>query len=125
MSTESFDSWAVVELMGHVRMAGRVTEEERFGCKMGRIDIPRGDGFFTQYFTGSSIYRMTPVSEEVARSVAAQNEPEPVRAWELPKPEPRVEPDVKAIRGRPNPWDGRSDAGDFGDDEDGAEETTY
>lgn len=38
---EGFDSWAVVELMGHVRMAGRVTEEERFGAKVGRVDVPR------------------------------------------------------------------------------------
>lgn len=31
--------WAIVELMGHVRLAGYVTEEERFGAKLGRIDI--------------------------------------------------------------------------------------
>jgi len=93
MSSEGFHSWAVVELMGHVRMAGRVTEEERFGVKMGRIDIPRGDGFFTQYFTGSSVYRMTPVSEEVARSVAAGTQPEPVHRWELPAPKPDAEDD--------------------------------
>ena len=41
-----FDSWCVLEQMGHVRMAGRVTEEERFGVMMGRIDIPRDDGTF-------------------------------------------------------------------------------
>lgn len=29
------DSWAIVELMGHVRIAGRITEEERFGAKLG------------------------------------------------------------------------------------------
>jgi hypothetical protein len=40
---EAFDSWCVLELMGHVRMAGRVTEEERFGVKMGRIDVPDAD----------------------------------------------------------------------------------
>lgn len=105
-----FESWAVVELMGHVRMAGRVTEEERFGSKMGRIDIPtknvcdscngsgpiggcdmcqssgQVDDFFTQYFGGSSVYRVTPCSEEAARAVAARNQPEPVHQWELPKP---------------------------------------
>ncbi len=113
-----FESWAVVELMGHVRMAGRVTEEERFGSKMGRIDIPNevdcphcaGTGtvmmgepqqaapcwgcgakgktgsFFTQYFGGASVYRVTPCSEEAARAVAARNQPEPVHQWELPKP---------------------------------------
>lgn len=37
-----FDSWAILELMGHVRMAGRVTEENRFGTVVGRIDVPTG-----------------------------------------------------------------------------------
>jgi hypothetical protein len=83
---EGFDSWAIVELMGHVRIAGRVTEEERFGCKMGRIDIPGPDGqFVTQYFGGSSVYRVTPTTEEIARAVAVRNQPEPVHQWEMPK----------------------------------------
>jgi hypothetical protein len=38
--SEAFESWCILELMGHVRMAGRVTEEERFGVKMGRIEVP-------------------------------------------------------------------------------------
>lgn len=33
--TEKFETWAIVELMGHVKLAGRLTEEERFGTKMG------------------------------------------------------------------------------------------
>ena len=33
--------WAIVELMGHLRLAGLLSEEEHFGAKMGRIDIPR------------------------------------------------------------------------------------
>jgi hypothetical protein len=84
---DAFDSWAIVELMGHVRIAGRVSEEERFGAKMGRIDIPTGDGFTTQYFGGSSVYRLTPTTEEAARLVAKQNQPRPVHAWEFPKRE--------------------------------------
>lgn len=78
------DTWAIVELMGHVRIAGRVTEEEHFGAKLGRIDIPTGDGFVTQFFGGSSVYRMTPCSEAAARGVAAANVPQPVHSWELP-----------------------------------------
>ena len=46
-NTEKFDQWAIVELMGHVKLAGRVTEEKRFGVEMGRIDIPQEDGAFT------------------------------------------------------------------------------
>jgi hypothetical protein len=87
MDGERFEAWAVLELMGHVRMAGRVTEEERFGAKMGRIDVPDGDGFTTVFFGGGSVYRMTPTTEEVARAVAKGSRPEPVHRWELPKPE--------------------------------------
>lgn len=102
------DDWAIVELMGHVKMAGRVSEVERFGAKMGRIDIPyimpdckacNGTGrvvnppekcnyctgFVAQFFGGNSVYRITPVSEEVARDTAKRNTPEPVSPWDYPK----------------------------------------
>ncbi len=89
---QSFKSWAIVELLGHVRTAGLVTEEERFGAKLGRCDVPRQDGTFTTFFFGgSSVYRMTPCSEEAARAVAKGNEPRPVHQWELPKPAEPVE----------------------------------
>lgn len=79
------ETWAIVELMGHIKVAGLVTEEERFGSKMGRIDIPMKDGgMTTQYFGGASVYRMTPVTEEVARAVSVGNQPAPVRPWEMP-----------------------------------------
>jgi len=81
-----FDQWAILELLGHVKLAGRVTEQEHFGTKLGRIDIPTGDGFTTQFFSGSSIYRLTPTTEEIARSVAARNQPTPAHRWELPAP---------------------------------------
>jgi hypothetical protein len=93
---QSFDQWAIVELLGHVKIAGHVTEVEMFGSKLGRIDIPNGDGFTTQFFNGSSLYRLTPTTEEIARSVAARNQPTPIYQWELPKPKalPEGEPVV-------------------------------
>lgn len=96
MSDEAkFESWAIVELMGHVRMAGRVSEESHFGAALGRIDIPMGEGddFVTQYFGGSSVYRVTPCDEATARVVAASNRPQPVHRYELPSP---VEPTERA-----------------------------
>lgn len=36
---EAFE-WAIVEIMGHRKHAGRMREEERFGAKMCRIDVP-------------------------------------------------------------------------------------
>lgn len=78
--------WAIVELLGHVRVAGLVSEEERFGTKLGRVDVPVPEGTVTQYFGGQSIYRLTPCDEVTARRVAAANRPAPVHAWQLPAP---------------------------------------
>ena len=79
------DVWAIVELMGHVKLAGKITEEEKFGTKMGRLDIPDGDGFVTQLFGGSSVYRITIVTEAVARQVVKSHAPAPVSPWDFPK----------------------------------------
>ena len=70
MSDIEFKQWCIVELMGHVRVAGMVSEEQRFGSTVGRIDIPQGDTWVTQYFGGTSIYRVTPTTEEIARQIA-------------------------------------------------------
>ena len=53
--------WARVEVMGHRCHYGRTREEERFGAKMLRIDIPKkGDvaanGWETIYYGGASIF---------------------------------------------------------------------
>lgn len=112
--TTHAEVWAVVELMGHVKLAGRLTEEEKFGAKMGRLDIPASErceacagmghtafmaaepcsvckgakavsGFVTQLFGGGSVYRITFVTEAVARQVCKQTSPAPVSAWDFPK----------------------------------------
>lgn len=90
--SEEQSYWAVIELMGHVRMAGKVSTTERYGAKMGRIDIPDGDGFKTQFFGGGSVYRETPTTEEIARAIAKQSMPQPIHAWEMPKALPAAEP---------------------------------
>lgn len=37
---QTFDCWAIVEVMGHVTMAGRVTERAIGGQSFIRIDVP-------------------------------------------------------------------------------------
>ena len=93
-TNDSFGTWAILELMGHVKLAGFVTEEELFGGKIGRIDIPGEDGKnVTQYFGGHTIYRLTPVTEPVARAFAARNQPRPVYVYELQLPALTAGPD--------------------------------
>lgn len=79
------DTWAIVELMGHVKIAGRLTEEEKFGGKLGRLDIPNDGGFTTQYFGAASVYRISLVTEEVARHVTKNTTSTPVSPWDFPR----------------------------------------
>ena len=61
---EPAPEYAVIEIFGHRRLAGRITEVEKFGTKLLRIDIPeRGDfenGFTSQMYGGASLFSVTP-----------------------------------------------------------------
>lgn len=82
---QGFEAWAVIELLGHRRLAGRLSEQRIADATFLRIDIPLNNGEnLTQFYGPGSIYGITPVSEEVARSVARNNQPQPVHCWELP-----------------------------------------
>ncbi len=92
MADERFEGWAILELMGHRRLGGFVTETELAGHGVLRLDVPRplpwleGEGPWaaTQFYAPSALYCLTPTSEEAARVVAARSQPEPVQRWELP-----------------------------------------
>jgi hypothetical protein len=81
-----FDQWAILELMGHRRLAGRVTDAVIGGGAFLRIDIPTKKGeLITQFYSPQAVYCISPTTEELARAVAYQSEPEPVHRWELPE----------------------------------------
>lgn len=82
-------TWAVVELMGHVKSAGQVNEESHFGTVLLRLDVPEVDGMpaRTEFYGGTAIYRLTPCDEQVARLVLKQNRQVPVVILELPRPQ--------------------------------------
>lgn len=85
-SAEPYEGWAVVEMLGHRRLGGRVSQVEMYGTALLRVDVPGEDGEIvaTQLVGGQSIYALTPCSEEAARAVARRNQVEPVARWELP-----------------------------------------
>jgi hypothetical protein len=89
--SEKFDTWAVVEVMGHNKYAGRVTEQAIGGCAFVRVDVPAiGERLpFTKLLGQGSIFCITPVSEEVARNVAAQCAATPVYVYS-PSVQPRL-----------------------------------
>ena len=87
---DAFEEWAILELMGHRRLAGLVKEQTIGSASFIRIDVPDGNGgtAATQFYNPAAVYCMTPTSKEMAEQVAARDRPQPVSHWELlPKPE--------------------------------------
>lgn len=81
----AYEGPAIVELMGHRRLAGHVTEAQMYGTTLLRVDVPQGDGSTaTQFYGGSSIYALTPTTEAMVERIAATNSVRPVERWELP-----------------------------------------
>ncbi len=79
-----FEEWAILELMGHRRLAGKVTDAVIGGGAFIRIDIPTKDGkLVTQFYSPGSVYCISPCSEEIATQVAHNSQPAPVSRWEL------------------------------------------
>lgn len=109
MEKTSFEGWAILELMGHRRLAGHLSEQVVGGASFVRIDVPAADGqgnVATQFYSPSSVYCITPTTEAIARKVAASSQPAPVTAWELR--------DTPALSGRATPpsYDQDDDDGD-------------
>ena len=72
MAENTFSSHALVELFGHARIAGLVTEQTIAGQGFIRVDVPetKRSPAFTKLFGPSAIYSMTPVTEEMAQRIA-------------------------------------------------------
>jgi hypothetical protein len=86
--TSTFESWALVELMGHQRIVGKASEVTHFGTPLLRIDVPaQGDeDAYTKFYGGGAIYCITPITEAVAMRMLANVRPNPVPRWDLRPP---------------------------------------
>lgn len=77
--------WAIVELMGHVVIAGEISEEVKFGKSLLRLDYPSTETrpAFTQWINPDSLYRITPTTEEIAQAIAIRSDPRPAALFNL------------------------------------------
>lgn len=105
--SEQFEGWAIVELMGHRRLAGYVTEQEIAGASFLRLDIAGPDskvepgsdipvtgfvGGTTQFYSPSAVYCITPTTQDIAVTIGRRSHPAPVHRFEL-EPARETEPD--------------------------------
>jgi len=81
-----FKEYAILELMGHRKIAGLVSEATIGGASFIRIDVPKGeDTEVTQFYSPGAIYCITPTTKEIAISVGTTYSEPPVTQWELPE----------------------------------------
>lgn len=94
-ANDKFEAWAIVEIFGHQKLAGRLSEFALGGCNFVRVDVPelpaRKAGSyraatplqpaFTKLFGQGAIYSITLVAESVARAAAEQIRPEPISVY--------------------------------------------
>jgi hypothetical protein len=81
-----FEGWAIIELMGHRKLGGYLSEQTIAGAAFVRIDVVNIDGtaIATQFYSASAVYCITPTTQDVATAFGTNHKPEPVTRWELP-----------------------------------------
>lgn len=86
MDNNTFDQHCIVELMGHQRIAGRVTEQTVGGTSFVRVDVPavNGNPAFSRLLGSAAIYALNPVTEEIALEAAKQFRSLPLQAYDIP-----------------------------------------
>lgn len=110
----SFEAWAIVDLMGHSQIAGKVSEEQVAGAMLLRVDVPEIEGIpaYTKYYSAASIYSLTPTDEATARLAVDNFRQRPVSPYILRVPtSPQLAEKVMSY-------------GDFDDDDDESDEET-
>ena len=77
--TEKFDSWGLVEVMGHKKYSGRISEQQIAGAALVRVDVPevitRQGGTvpeFAKLVGVGSIYCITPTTERLPAGATAR-----------------------------------------------------
>ena len=88
MQQSDFQTWAIIEVFGHEKYAGEVSTAKVGDSSMVMLSVPEVQNHevtlpgFVKYINHSSVFSITPVSEEYAREMAVQLSKHPVQGYE-------------------------------------------
>lgn len=93
MTDQKFDTYAVINLFGHQRIAGRVYEKQIGGASFLAIDVPETttQPSFTRIINPSAVYDIFPVTKEVAEHQAENINSKPIEVWDIQRFMEKVE----------------------------------
>jgi len=85
MQQDKFEIWGIVELFGHQKIAGKLTEQNVAGNNMLRVDVPEtaANPPFTRFLNHAAIYAINPTTEEVARMYSEKLQTKPIDSWDI------------------------------------------
>ena len=85
MQENKLDLFAVIELFGHTRMSGKVTEQSIGPATFIRVDVKETSTqpSFTRLLNPSAIYAINPVTEQVANEMAEMLQKKPIESWDI------------------------------------------
>src|SRR3990167_3951700 len=109
MEQERFEAWGIVDLFGHTRLAGRISEQTIGGETFIRVDVPNCEGFHTRLFGKGAIYCMSLTDEAIARNTAKRSEARPVSAYEFRDLLADNRPQIPAVIDNDGDLDDRTD----------------
>jgi hypothetical protein len=91
--------WALVELFGHQRIAGRVSQSELGTGDLIRVDVPAvaGRDPLTKYYNVKAIYGITPVDEATATRMAQDIRAEPVSEYSIQREVDRMRTENRVL----------------------------
>jgi len=87
---QRFDEWAILELMGHQKIAGRITEQTIGGASLIRVDVPAidGQGAFTRFYGAAAVYSIQPTTEALVLRALQYMHVAPISVY-IPPERPR------------------------------------
>jgi hypothetical protein len=80
-----FEATAIIELMGHQRIAGHVTEIQMGGHSFLQVDVPETKSVpaFTRILSPSAIYAINPCTAEMAQMAAESIKSKPIMEFDM------------------------------------------
>lgn len=112
----------VLELFGHQRIAGHVSEHNFAGSSFVRVDVPAvgSTPAFTKMFHPNAVYAFNPVDEETMLFVAGQCSVRPLTVFDLSEMRRKMQTSIpeKAFTGDLEDDDYRDTPNDDGEEDD-------